>query len=144
MLIKANTDGILVVPYIDTTKPSNPGDVTQIALVPGWNEIPMDKWPLAEPHLRALVADGRVELRGKEVEETVEEIEDGKPVKKTVKVLKQVPLGDVRADHARKIVEGCFNFRDLESWKEDSTLTSELRNLSDIQLRKIQERDTVR
>ena len=56
---------------------------------------------------------------------------DGNPVRL------QLSLADVRADKARKIVEGCFNHINLEKWKDDSKLTSELRALADIQLKKI-------
>ena len=144
MFVKVNTEGVLVVPVIDTTTVTNPSNTEQIALVPGWNEVALDKWPFVAPHVQDMIKEGTIELRGKEVDEDYAEEVDGKSIKKTRKVLKQVPLSDIRADFARKIVEGCLNYKDLERWLEDSSISSELRNLADIQLRKITQNDTLR
>jgi hypothetical protein len=135
MLIKANTTGLLFVPLIDVAKPVIAGKEGGISLVPGWNEIPAEDWPLAEPHLQDAIASGKVELRCKEVEDVIDVDGETQKVTKTI----SLGLGEVRIDYARKIVEGCYNFRDLERWKEDSKLTSELRALADVQLKKIDE-----
>lgn len=140
MLVKLNTQGMLVVPLIDVTKAVMTGQDRAIALAPGWNEIPEADWPLAEPHLMDAVKVGKVELKAKEFEEKVKDA-SGKETDEVKVIYKQLALQDVRADHARKIVEECYNPKDLARWKEDNKLTTELRNLCDIQLRKIDEVD---
>ena len=134
MLIKVNTDGLLVVPLINPKGELVTGRDSAIALCPGWNEIPVGMWSFAEPHLEEAIASGKVELNFKEVDEVFKNAE-GKDEVRTIRQEKR--LHEVRADIARKIVEGCLNFRDLERWKDDVNLTSELRALADITLGKI-------
>jgi hypothetical protein len=126
MLIKWNGDGLCYVPLTS----NNQEDLAMVAkekgviLVPGWNDVPPNEWKVIEAHVEDYISNGRVELRCK-VDETGE---------KTVRT--EQAIYEVRADLARAIIQGCYNFKVLEGWKDNSKLSSELRNLVDIQLEK--------
>jgi hypothetical protein len=141
MILKVNSDGLLFVPYVNVNEAVVAGKERGIGLVPGWNEIPQEDWPNAAPHLVTHIANGKIELRGKEIEESYVDDVTGETKKRTV--VKDLLLGEIRADIARKVVEGCFNPKDLNRWREDAKLTSELRAIADIQWKKIEELDKV-
>jgi hypothetical protein len=131
MLVKYNAEsGVKGIPLVDlnpeAVKDSGSVRGQVIVLVPGWNEIEQDIWPNAEPTMEDEFKAGVFEYTAKDAEDA-----NGNPVRI------QITLADVRADKARKIVEGCFNHKNLEKWKDDPKLTAELRALADIQLKKI-------
>jgi len=95
--------------------------------LPGWNEVPIEDWPYLEATMEDGFKQGLYEYKCKEVEE------DGK----TIRI--QLTLEEVHVAVARKIVDECFNVADLERWRNAPKLTSELRNLADIQYKKIVE-----
>lgn len=119
MLVNAKSNGLLMLPYGDNSN-------KMVRLVPGWNEIPSNIWEKVESVALTAQEDGSLELQAKVIEE------EGKTI------YKEMVLGEVRINIARGIVEGCFNFETLEMWQNDAKLSTELRNLADIQLKKIE------
>lgn len=131
MLVKYNADsGVKAIPLVDLDPASvaEKGSVVGqiLILVPGWNEIDPELWPNAEPTMEMEYQKGVFEYKFKDGVD-----EEGNPIRI------QQTLGEIRADYARKTVEGCFNPANLEKWAEDPKLTSDLRALADIQLKKI-------
>jgi hypothetical protein len=117
MLIKNETSIMNIVPYCNAVgKELGP----QFPLFPGWNEIDAVKWP-----------DVYVQLKGGITKEWFTPY--GTPDKVTGE-WENKDLIDIRADVARDVVKGCFNIDNLNKWKRDSKLSSELRALVDMQL----------
>lgn len=142
------SDGALVVPLIDVTKAQDGTQALnhdQVVLVPGWNDVKAEHFTLMLPHIRDLIDSDRLEFYAKKdkVEEEYEVTEEvnGKMVtKKEIRSIDKYvdqDLRDIRADKAREIVKGCFRVPNLEAWLEDARLSSEIRNLVDMQLEKI-------
>lgn len=133
MLVKYNAvGGTMIIPFSDldeeTTKQK--GSVrgkSPIALLPGWNEIAIEDFPYLEGTMEDGVKAGTYEYKCKEVEE--------EGVTKRI----QLTLAEVHATTARNIVNECYNIADLERWRNDPKLSSEIRNLADIQYKKIVE-----
>ena len=98
--------------------------IGNVLLVPGWNEIKPADFQYCKETMALGVEQGLFEYRGKKGEDD-EVIE--------------CPLSEIRADIAKKMVQECFNPTNLNEWKDDSKLTSELRNAVDIQIQKIAE-----
>lgn len=127
---KAET-GVRIVPLSDT----NPEAVLEkgsvrgqyVMLVPGWNEISDSEWPHVEATMEMDFDNGLYEYQFKEIEE------DGKSIRRPLS------LGEIRADKAKAIINGCFNPKTLEKWSNDPKLTSEVRSVADIRLKKIEE-----
>ena len=138
MLVKFNSEngGINIIPYsVRKGSGIDPSSVAGKAIIfaPGWNEVPTDDWQFVEDTLEVGIESGKYELQCKETE--IEEEVNGEKIVKKVRI--QQKLGDVRADMARKIVEGCYNPKVLERWQVDTKISSELRALADICLQKI-------
>ena len=129
MLVKYNAEsGTFGVPFSDVAGLPSVKDRPPIVLMPGWNEVPFEDWPFIEANIELAVQNGTVELKYKEGEN-----DDGSP--KRI----QLAINEVHAVTAKKIVEGCFNIFDLEKWRNDPKLSSELRNAAEIQYKKIME-----
>jgi len=92
-------------------------------LTPGWNKVPNEVWPHAYPNMKPEIESGIFELKAKEL--------DGELI--------SMELQDVRADQAKQLIAKCFNPKTLERWKDNMKLSAELRNATDIQIKKINE-----
>ncbi len=141
---------LLQIPLIDVSKPVTMDSAInheQVTLMPGWNELAEGVWDMVLPHIRGYLADGSIEYYAKKekVEKEVEvEKEDDKGKKTKVKeivfedVFVEQRIDDVRSDKAREIVRSCFNMKNLRAWAENAKLSTEIRNLVDMQIEKIE------
>lgn len=129
MLVKYNaTSGTFGVPFSDVEGLPSVKDRSPIVLMPGWNDVPFEDWPFIEANLELAIENGDIELKFKEGED-----DEGKP--KRI----QLAIGEVHAMTAKKIIGECFNIFDLDKWRDDPKLSSELRNAAEIQYKKIME-----
>lgn len=118
MLVKVKSEGQVIIPVIEMV-PDKPTTVPSgyVRLMPGWNDVPDEQWSVIKRDLREKMEQGLIELQGRKVKD-----DDG------VEQIEGIPLRDVNAITANKIIKECFNIDCLNKWLENTEGRRETRD----------------
>jgi hypothetical protein len=126
MIVKLNRDsdknqyGQLVIPIIDYEADKGAEASTPtgfVRLMPGYNNVPDEKWNIIKKELRDKMEKGLIELQGKK----------GKDAEGN-EIIEGCPLRDINVVTALKIVKDCFNIDTLKEWLENTEGRRETRD----------------